>query len=77
MAIYTTIDVGALDTNIVRIEAAVPPPFGRAEDPNDRCRGGDRKVGRAGVAAYIDGGRLRELVKTLQAWFRENNAFRS
>ena len=77
MAIDAAFDVCAFNTNILRVEASIAPPFSGPEYTYDRCRCRDRKMSRACVTADIDGRRLCKLVKTFQAWFGKDNAFRS
>src|SRR5438067_746175 len=55
MAIDAAVYVGSLDADVVRVDAAVSPPFRRAEKADDRRSGGDGNVRRARVAADVDG----------------------
>ena len=67
MAIDAAVDIVSFDADIVRIRAAVSPPFGRAEDPDNRGSGRDGDMRRAGIAANVKACAFCEFVKSFQA----------
>src|SRR5205823_5006162 len=63
VAIYAAADVVSLYAYVVRVRAAVSPPFCRSEQSDDRSSCRDRQVCRAGVAANVDCRMLCQLIE--------------
>jgi hypothetical protein len=60
VAINATTDVIALDANILRVRAAVTPPFGWPKQSNNRRARSNRDVRGAGIAADVNPRAFRE-----------------
>lgn len=66
MAIDAAADVSSLDADVVRLGAAVSPPFRWPKDPHDRCSGSDREMRRSGIAADVYHRIFGEFVETFE-----------
>jgi hypothetical protein len=68
VTILATANVISFDADIITIGTAIAPPFGRAEQSYDRRAHGDCQVRRAGLAADINLGVLRQGAKPFQRY---------
>ncbi len=73
MTIGAATDVESLDADVVRVRTSVAPPFGRAENTDNRRFCGNRQMCRRGVAADVNFCPFCQFIKTFQARLREQN----
>jgi hypothetical protein len=67
MTIGAAIDVRTFDANVVRVRAAVAPPFGRTENADNRRAAAIARCVGPGVAADVNFSAFRQFVKSFQA----------